>query len=206
MLLFPPPHEYRLIHTSLFPQVRLAVCCLLSKSLKNLKKLSSPWSLTATSHSSHQSWDTSSCRIWVASSCPQLILTPEMKLWRNQSLAPICFSGSVGFLYHDAAKHSWLVTLFGCLLLILCSRSAPWLSPVLLGDLGEEHAELAVSFIAAWNRSTSLQQLPAEPAFPGCIPSLVPADSAQHSSWWLLSHRDIDLPPACRRGDLILRV
>lgn len=49
MLLFLPPHEYCLIYASLFPQVRLAVCCLLSKSLKNLKELSSPWSLTATS-------------------------------------------------------------------------------------------------------------------------------------------------------------
>lgn len=49
MLLFLSPHEYCLIHASLFPQVRLAVCCLLSKSLKHLKELSSPWSLTATS-------------------------------------------------------------------------------------------------------------------------------------------------------------
>lgn len=49
MLGFFSPPEYSLVHTSLLPQVRLAVCCLLSNSLKHLKELSSPWFFPATS-------------------------------------------------------------------------------------------------------------------------------------------------------------
>lgn len=168
MLLFPPPLEYRLIYASLFPQARLAVCCLLSKSLKNLKELSSPWSLTATSPQlppelGHQLLqDISSSQLPPAStdawnkapgkpeSCSRLFF----RIWRV--LVSWCSKAYLVFslfwlLVPDPVWHS---TLLG--------------APVLLGNLGEQRAELAV---------TSLQleplpaAVPAEPAFPGSLPS-----------------------------------
>lgn len=192
MLLFLPPLEYRLIYASLFPQARLAVCCLLSKSLKNLKELSSPWSLTATSPQlppelRHQLLqDISSSQLPPAStdawnkalgkpeSCSRLFF----RIWRV--LVSWCSKAYLvcslfWLLVPDPVWHSSLL--------------APTCAP---GGPRGATCWTCCNFIAAGAppcSSSCRACLPWEPALtPLC-------QQIQHSCCWLLSHRDIDLPP-----------
>lgn len=201
MLGFLSPHEYSLIHASLFAQVRLAVCGLLPNSLKHLKELSSPWFFTAISpwlppELGHQLLqDISYFQLPLAN-------TDAWKeaLEKSESCSHLFFR--VCRVLVSWCSEAYLISSSFWLLVFDPVQQTSLLAPICAQKCPRGSGGTTCWTCSKLHCSLVLEHLPAEIPCPGGDNSTsLPCTgkfSTQHSSWQLLLERgDLGFPFAC---------